>query len=555
MAVNKTNKVGKPVILIAAFAVLSIAVFALSACKPKKYSVTFDANGGNEEYSAQSVAAGEKAENPGTPTRGGYDFDGWYTEIYGGELWDFDSNAVTGDVTLYARWWPAAAYYTVEFDANGGNEIYQEQIIAFGEKAESPGTPTRGGYDFDGWYTELDGGGLWEFGSNAVSGDITLYARWIEIYTVTFDVNGGQETYPKQKIKSGEKAESPGTPTRGGYDFDGWYTEVNGGGLWEFGSNAVSGDITLYARWSPIVYYTVTFDVNGGKGTYPEQVVASGEKAACPETPTKDGYTFADWYTVTSGGEPWNFETNAVTGDITLYARWVIDLSAATDGLRYEYIEEYDGYSVSMGDATANEIIIPDRYNGKSVAAIKELGFYDKINITAVYLPDSVTRIGESAFFNCVSLAFIELPDGITDIGDYAFIGCASLTSIRLPAGVTSIGEYTFAYCDSLISAELPDGLTDIGFSAFFDCFNLTLIELPDSLKSIGDYAFYECRSLTLIELPNGAAYIGYFAFYGCGALTIYAEPGGASDGWDADWNVKSGSGTDDEPYERHIPV
>ena len=52
------------------------------------------------------------------------------------------------------------------------------------------------------------------------------------------------------------------------------------------------------------------------------QYANSGMTVGSPTTnPTKEGYTFAGWFTKSSGGSQWNFST-AVTENMTLYAQW-----------------------------------------------------------------------------------------------------------------------------------------------------------------------------------------------------------------------------------------
>ena len=68
--------------------------------------------------------------------------------------------------------------------------------------------------------------------------------------------------------------------------------------------------------------YTVTFESNGGT-TVSAITVESGNTITEPTAPTKDGYTFEGWYKETGLTNKWNFGTDKVTGNITLYARWV----------------------------------------------------------------------------------------------------------------------------------------------------------------------------------------------------------------------------------------
>ena len=71
------------------------------------------------------------------------------------------------------------------------------------------------------------------------------------------------------------------------------------------------------------INYTVTFDLNyDDAGVYQTLSVSKGEKVTKPKNPTREKYSFLDWYTTaTTGGQKFNFKS-AINSDITLYARW-----------------------------------------------------------------------------------------------------------------------------------------------------------------------------------------------------------------------------------------
>jgi uncharacterized repeat protein (TIGR02543 family) len=141
--------------------------------------------------------------------------------------------------------------------------------------------------------------------------------------TVTFNSNGGSSV-PSQNIASGGKAVRPTAPTRAGYTFDGWYEDESLSNLWDF-NTVVMGNMTLYAKWSPInsqTSYTVTFNSMGGSNV-PSQTVVTGGKVVKPTNPTRGGYFFTGWYKDSDYNQIWNFNTGLVTSDITLYAEWV----------------------------------------------------------------------------------------------------------------------------------------------------------------------------------------------------------------------------------------
>jgi len=108
------------------------------------------------------------------------------------------------------------------------------------------------------------------------------------------------------------------------------------------------------------------------------------------------------------------------------------DMPTITLGLRFTLI--YDNasyaYSVSRGNATATDILIPETYNFYPVMHIAADGFRDFTTLESIIIPSSVTVIGNEAFRGCVSLTNIIIPDSVTNLGSYAFAFCENLTSI-----------------------------------------------------------------------------------------------------------------------------
>ncbi len=149
-------------------------------------------------------------------------------------------------------------------------------------------------------------------------------------YTVSFNTNNHGDAIDNQTIESGKYATEPTAPTADGYTFGGWYTDNETfKNKWNFTTDKVTKDTTLFAKWTaipPAATYKVTFAANG-HGTAPAELtgVASGSTISEPTpAPTAtDGYTFDGWYKEAACTTPWNFATDKVTDNITLYAKWV----------------------------------------------------------------------------------------------------------------------------------------------------------------------------------------------------------------------------------------
>jgi uncharacterized protein (TIGR02145 family)/uncharacterized repeat protein (TIGR02543 family) len=169
------------------------------------YTITFNANGGTvSPTSAKTDEDGILASLP-TPTRSGYDFDGWYTAATGGtEV--AESRVYTANTTIYAHWKEESvgSSYTITFDANDGTVSPTSAKTGDDGKLDSLPEPTRSGYVFDGWYTAAKGGtAVTE--SRVFSANTTIYARWAGIPTptkTTFKDNRDGKSYQKIAIGS-----------------------------------------------------------------------------------------------------------------------------------------------------------------------------------------------------------------------------------------------------------------------------------------------------------------------------------------------------------------
>jgi len=295
---------------------------------PIVYTVKFETNGGSSTPADQNIAYGGKVFMPQAITKEDYGFGGWYkdADCTAGNEWNF-ATTVTSNITLYAKWDPAL--YPVEFDPNFGDMPLAVEFIAYGARIyEQVPIEFNPGYGFGGWYKDADctAGNEWNFASDIVTGYTALYAKWVASrLTVTFDANGGDSTPPEQYIAYGKTVVMPQAMTKNGYGFAGWFKEEACTNEWNFAIDTVSSDITLYAKWvlnKPM--YTVTFNTNSSIDAPVTQTIIEGGKITEPlgSAMKQDGYSFRGWYT--DDGALWNFATDTVSQNMTLYAKWSI---------------------------------------------------------------------------------------------------------------------------------------------------------------------------------------------------------------------------------------
>ena len=415
-----------------------------------RYAVSFNTMGGSY-INTQIVASGSTATKPTkNPVRYGYKFEGWFKSSPGepptstDEKFSFETQ-ITQDTTVYAGW--SANTYNVTWKKDGGiitttNPKYKE-LPVFPEEKEND--LKKDGYVHIGWnpsITVID-----ELSETSIEYEAVYTESMEGRYVVSFDPQGGSVVEPAYVIK-GSSVTAPEEPTRAGYSFSGWYTED--GTLYNF-STAVNQDLKLIAKWAPLKYeivwkdgesvlktkyveydslpefgtnpekegyyfagwdpsvqtvssdaiyqaiflekdkevFVVSFNSNGGTHVA-VQKVEKGATATKPAKPAKGGYTFVGWYLDEKFKTEYQF-TEAVTADITLYAKWkyngsssgggggggvVLSGAAKKVGAGYSFSPNwyYDVYGVwrirnSAGQTVANAWLCDDVIpaNGKEV--------------------------------------------------------------------------------------------------------------------------------------------------------------------------------------------
>ena len=302
-----------------------------------------------------------------TPTKEGYTFDGWYTSETGGYKVETPYKP-TNDITLYARW--IANKYKITFDGNGATGVPSSKDVTYGEKYGELPTPTKEGYEFDGWYKE-DGTKVTKDDIVDITGETKLIAGWLGAeYTVNFDADGGNTSVSSKQVKNGGKYGELPTPTKEGYTFVGWYD--NDDNKIESTTTAnISSDVTLKAKYEKNKY-TVTFNNDDGSTLYTTVVQYEDKAEFSGKTPTSTKNT--PGYEAKFKG--WDNQTalDKVAGDTTVTATY--ELSPIQYKISYNNIKDSDNsqnptsYTIEDTNITLKDL--EDKEN------LKFLGWYDK---------------------------------------------------------------------------------------------------------------------------------------------------------------------------------
>lgn len=190
----------------------------------------------------------DETSKPANPEKEGYVFAGWYTNVDLTDKYNFDL-PVTADLKLYAKFEESVAVetQTVTF-MKDAETLFDTSVVKKGNTVGVPAEPTNDGYSFAGWYTDVKCTTAYDF-NLPVNTDITLYAKWLAKYTVSFDTDGGS-TVESQTVVTGNKATKPAVnPTKKGYNFVGWYTDNTYTTEFDFENTIITDNITIYAKF------------------------------------------------------------------------------------------------------------------------------------------------------------------------------------------------------------------------------------------------------------------------------------------------------------------
>lgn len=348
--------------------------------------------------------------------------------------------------------------FTLTFNTDGGSGEFYDVTGEASSYYQLPSTyPFRPGYGFMGWRNcaneIFQPGGDYYFNY----GDDTLTAVWEPIeLTLTFDTNGSPDVIPSVTGLETESILLGNVPIREGYYFSRWVNSTGDsfciGDTYTFNY----GNDTLTAVWGS----TVTFDLNGGEGYFPD---VSGEvmtNTLIPEEiPTKAGYNFVKWSSTKYGdmnpGDPYFF-----TGNDTLTAVWetawytlTYDLNqadapesiesqegqATTNILLSETVPTREGYTFIRWENTEGEKFLPgDPYF---------FGYHDD-TITAVWGYTVTINFGDGRI-ETVKGGVGEALDFIPTSEYGTFYSWINKNSQEfLP------GEYTFVHGDDYLTAR-----------------------------------------------------------------------------------------------------
>ena len=365
-----------------------------------QYTLTFDADNGTEA-TVITQDFGTKFETPAAPTKTGYTFAGWDSEI---------PETIPAENKSFKALW-TINQYTFTFDADGGSDV-AAITQDYGTKIETPTAPTKTGYTFAGWVPAIP--------ETVPAENMSFKAQWtINQYTLTFDADNGTEaTVITQDF--GTKFETPAAPTKTGYTFAGWDSEIP--------ETIPAENKSFKALWT-INQYTFTFDADGGSDV--AAITQNyGTKIDSPAAPNKPGYTFAGWVPTIPETVP--------AENMSFKAQWTINQYSLT----FNADNGTEATVITQDYGTKFDTPADPTREGYTFAGwdmdIPETIPAEDMSFTAKWIANQYTLTFDS--------------DGGSDVAaitqDYG-------TKIKTPAAPTKTG-YTFAGWDNEIPETMP---------------------------------------------------------------------------------------------------
>lgn len=418
-AINKFFKTGLFICIII------LLINSFSGCEDdvqKQYMVEFDSTGGTPVQS-QKVKEGDKAIRPINPKKDRSIFAGWYKDVALTRSFSFDFY-ITSNLTLYAKWKPAIIMYYITGE---GASIISPDTIPSGESPIKPQDPVKSSSLFAGWYNETFTIPF-NFSETKLFNDTTVYAKWIDAYTVTFVTNSSAVLDPVGVLK-GERLDKNMAPIVKDSTFNGWFVDASCTIPYDLNSPIVK-DITLYAGWIQNKY---TYNLVAGK---------------IDITGLKD-----------------EFKNSTI-----LFIPNNIGGVAVARIFNKAFYQNTNITEVSIQDGITNILVSP---------------FEGCTNLKKITLPTTLLTIGNYAFFGCTSLSgTVVIPASVTGWGGHSFensaieevtinssvgigwgsfVGCTHLKKITLTGSSVNIlnNGAEFNNADASFQIFVPSGLVD----------------------------------------------------------------------------------------------
>ena len=218
-----------------------------------------------------------------------------------------------------------------------------------------------------------------------------------------------------QPLSIGDKVSRPDDLTAEGYTFGGWFTDSECTNAYDF-DTAITGGLTLYAKWTPITY-TITYNLDGGTADNPTSYTIESDSFTL-SNPTKDGFTFAGW-TETENDEPRITVTiqQGSTGNLEFTAAWTKNGFSPKDSSTPEFV--YHSLILSGQIGVIFHVYAPEGLESKDCSIYFDVSGDKSQNTQPVYAFEEITENGYTLYgFTCY-INLVQMADKIHAVFTY----------------------------------------------------------------------------------------------------------------------------------------
>lgn len=417
---GEQNKVTKSRTLYANWALNPIITFDANGYDSNNQPVAYFNNNANQHTLPKYYNYGQSLGVLPTPQHGSAVLKGWYTSsaLEQGEQITSATKATTS-TTYYAHWG-----YRPQFETDGGTYTDFPEALKYVQEGNSNYTITalptieKENSTFGGWYfqdrnisDELKNAavdpvdGIKKITLDLSSGD-HIIAHWTDKnhYEVTLEPNGGNlkaDTINPIKVYKGNHIGELPTPTKSGYDFLGWYSDINDENTKHTYETIINSNVTLTAKWAADDY-TVTFNPNGGELFDPEhdasqKIAVNKPVKILPGANRSDSttnYSLDGWFYLDENNVEQKLTlTTPITAELAgqdktleCYAKWTAagDLFENAGDNLYGYVVKWYTQSNTYVTNVDDNLIIAPQNGDDSLSAMlfAEFDFHEAISQT-----------------------------------------------------------------------------------------------------------------------------------------------------------------------------
>ena len=298
--------------------------------------------------------------------------------------------------------------YTVAFESNGGNKVENQKVLE-NDKISRPADPVRNGYTFGGWYTDASLTSDWNFESDRITSDTTLYAKWIKD-VIPSPIKVNKITLNRKSVtlavKDSMKLSASVLPGNAGDKTVTWSSSDNKVAVVDStgrvtAKGAGEAIITVTAKDGSKVNdkcivkvgYNITYKLNKGTNAPANPSIYTSDQSLALKKPGRKGYQFSGWYRDRKYKKKITRISKGTKGNLTLYAKWSkvktgkvekLELTAKKKGklkVSFKKVTKASGYQIvyATNKKFKKSRKLDVKQTSKTIGKLKKDSYYVKV--------------------------------------------------------------------------------------------------------------------------------------------------------------------------------